>query len=531
MADFLFGFLPDTVETVVKIGLLILGTALVLVLLVRRFSHRRALFVHTFGSPAEEYHVEGREIADGLRRHLAAIWYTHSAEGTEAEGESTSLGSPKRKSEDLGSRAMSLMAGNSPIGFLVGLSSRLWPTLELEGELVSGENGSKLCGARLKKGKRYFHSWQLPVPEGKGGVEALTEELAYRIVLDTARGRVLDNSRSAGTKNWRALRSLTEAMQRWTVSGFKHSDPEHVEAVDQKLEEAISHDPDYALAHFNRGILWLRTIRDAATNARAREHFLEAGRLAKGQVEVDLEHPNFVDRRVEGLAALGVARTYSQDRHRFGRTDDETVKKARQAAGEAVHCLPGDPDAMYAQAFAFHCTETLEDIRPAAEIYRKIIGNKHGKFPGVHNNLGYIQMVGGEHLRNLGYEDKAREWWKQAEEQMLLTIRVSDPRSRTIEFSHANLGNLYRLQGRYREAEREYLKALGPDPEKSQYTNGLNEFARLLLEMGRVEEGNRFHRLALATTDDPASLQKLETDIAPLLGTEEPREPQADPGT
>jgi len=517
MADFLFGFLPDTIEVVVKIGVLVLATALVLVLLVRRFSHRRALFVHTWGSPAEEYHVEGREVADGLRRHLTEIWLAHSAEGTEAAGESTSLGNPKRTSENLGSRAVSMIAGNSPLGFLVGLSSRLWPTLELEGELVSGDRGEKLCGARLKKGKRFYHSWRLPVPEGKGAVEALTEELAFRIVLDTARGRVLDNSRSAGTRSWRAFRSLTEAMQLWNMPSFKHSETEHVERVDQKLQEAISNDSEYALAHFNRGILWLRTIRDAATNARAREYFLEAGRLAKQQVEVDLENPAIVDRRVEGLAALGVARTYSQDRHRFGRTDEETVKKARQAAGEAVHCLPGDPDAMYAQAFAFHCTETLEDIRPAAEIYRKIIGNKHGKYPGVHNNLGYIRMVGGEHLWNLGFEEKAREWWKLAEEQMLLTIRVSDSRSRTIEFSRANLGNLYRLQKRYSEAEREYLKALGPEPEKSQYTNGLNEYARLLLEVGRVDEGHKFHQLALATTDDPHSLEKLTGDIAPFL--------------
>lgn len=404
----------------------------------------------------------------------------------------------------------------------MGLSSRLWPTLELEGELVSGDQGQKLCGARLKKGKRFYHSWQLPVPEEKGGVDALTEELAYRIVLDTARGRVLDNSKSAGTRSWKALKSLTEAMQLWTVPGFKHSEPGHVEEVDNKLEEAISHDPDYALAHFNRGILWLRTIRDASTNARAREHFQEAGRLAKDRVEVDLVNPSYVDRRVEGLAALGVARTYSQDRHRFGRIDEETVKKARQAAGEAVHCLPGDPDALYAQAFAFHCTETLEDIRPAAEIYRKIIGNKHGKYPGVHNNLGYIRMVGGEHLRDMGYEEKAMEWWKLAEEQMLLTLKVSDSRSRTIEFAHANLGNLYRLQGRHEDSEREYLKALGPEPEKSQYTNGLNEYARLLLEMGRADEGYKFHRLAMATIDDPDSHRKLKGDIAPFLGTQVP---------
>ena len=517
MTDILFGFLPDAVEWIVKLGVLVLGTSVVFILLIRRFSSRSALFVHTWGNPAREDHIQGKEIADGLRHQLESIWLVHSAEATEAEGETTSLGSPRRRSEDLGSKAVSLLAGNSPLGFLVGLSSKLWPTLELEGEVVIGDNRERICGARLKKGKGYFHAWQVPVPDGKGAVSALTEELAYRIVLDTARLGDLDETRSAGTRSWEAFRGLTMAMRIWIGPEFRHADPEQVEEVDRALAEAIDHDPGYALAHFNRGILWLRTIRDASTNAKARDHFLKAAELAEEQAKAaSLEKWN-VDRRVEGLAALGVARTYSQDHHRFGKESEETVKLAREAASRAVLCLPGDPDALYAQAFAWHCTETLEDIRAGIEIYEKIIGNKPGRYPGVHNNLGYILMVGGEQLREIGYESECRAWWERAEKEMRLTLKSSDPRSRTTEFARANLGNLYRLQGRFEESEREYLAALGGNPEASGYTNGLNELARLYLETGRHDEGRRMHGLALATTDDADQHRKLREDVHPYL--------------
>ena len=65
--DFLFGFLPDALEWAAKIGVLVLGTLVVVVLLVRRFSKRRALVVQTWGDPHDDYHVSGAEVADALQ--------------------------------------------------------------------------------------------------------------------------------------------------------------------------------------------------------------------------------------------------------------------------------------------------------------------------------------------------------------------------------------------------------------------------------------------------------------------------------
>lgn len=495
---------------VVQVLLLVLATLLVFVLLVRRFSTRRTLTVRSWGKPASETHLTGRALADLLRTHLETIWRAHANQGgLTSSGEAAALGNPRRESEDLGSRAVSLLAGNSPVGFLVGLSSRIWPALELEGEMVVGEDRKLHCTARLKRGRTFFHAWHLPVPEGPDALGAMAEELAYRIALDTARIGVLDGSRSTGTKDWRAFRALTRAMEVWNRPTFRPDDPKDEEKVAAGLTEAIELDPAYALALLNRGVLRLLTFRDAATNRRAREDFLEAERLAREQADAAARTRVRVSRRVEGLAALGIARTLSQDRHRFGRPDAETVGPARIAAERAVTLLGRSAEALYALAFAWHCTETLEDIREGRKIYEEIIAREPRKHPAVHNNLGYVLMVGGERLRALGQEKEAQRWWREAEREMRLTLRISDARRRTTAFSHANLGNLHRLRGRYQEAEEEYRKALAPDPERSTYTNGLNELACLYVEMGREADADKFHGLALASTEDPGHRVKL----------------------
>ena len=520
MTDFLLGLLPGAVARVAELTLLALATALVLVLLARRFSARRTLTVRSWGEPASQTSSDGKALANHLRGHLERIWRAHANQGgLTSSGERASLGNPRRESEDLGSKAVSLLAGNSPVGFLVGLSSRIWPALELEGETVVGEDRKLLCCARLRKGKKFYHAWQRPVPEAKDSSEALAEELAYRIVLDTARIGVLDASQSAGTSNWQAFRALTRAMEIWNRPDFDLDDPEMVEAVAGTLSEAIEADPDYALAWLNRGVLRLLTFRDADTNRQAREDFLQAEALAREKADAEAQTRPVVSRRVEGMAALGLSRTLSQDRHRFGRPDEETVAPARSAAERAVTLLGRSPEALYALAFAWHCTETLGDIRVGREIYEEIIALEPRKHPAVHNNLGYILMVGGEHLRALGQEEEAERWWGEAEGEMRITLRISDTKRRTTPFTHANLGNLYRLRRSFAKAEGEYLEALTPDPETSTYTNGLNELACLYAEMGREEDAARYHELALRSAGDPDHEEKLRQAMSRASGS------------
>lgn len=136
----------------------------------------------------------------------------------------------------------------------------------------------------------------------------------------------------------------TEAMTLWNAPDFSPNDKVSVAAVEAKLEEPVTRDPSYSLAHCNRGTLLLTTFSHAATN--------------------------------------------DQARHRFGRLDPAIVERAREAAQEATNFLKESPESLYALAFAWHCTETLEDIMRGRAVYEKITDGEPKKYVAVHNNLG-----------------------------------------------------------------------------------------------------------------------------------------------
>ena len=291
-------------------------------------------------------------------------------------------------------------------------------------------------------------------------------------------------------------------------------------AVDAKLGEAIDHDPGYSLALCNRGTLHLTTFSDPATNELARAYFEEALAVATKQAKNASQRKLEVDHRVKGLAFLGIARACSQARHRFNRTEDAIVERAREAADEATVYLNDSHESLYAKAFAWHCTETLDDIQVGRDVYLQIVEEADREYPAVHNNLGFILTIGGEHLMKLGRKEEAKKWWKDAEHHMRTTIEIEARQMGRWEFAYANLGNLYRLQGKFEEGEKEYLTALAPEPEKSTYTNGLNEYARLLLDWGkaenkqeRIEKAERFHALALSSTEDDQVREKLKAEF------------------
>jgi len=521
--------------SVLKWAAAVLANVFVVILLIRAFRYRNALLIREVGESARKLDVSGRELASTLRTALERIWKAHKSEALSAAGESTNLADPRSVSEDLGSKALQFMAGNSPVGFLVDLSSYVWSTLELEGEVVVGEDWTNVWGVRLRRGNKYYHGWRTELSEE--GVDEAVEELAHRIAMDTGRLGVLQKGekkwgwrgrsgaerthrpRSTGTRNWRAFRALTEAMALWNHPDYSPTNEEDVAAVDAKLAEAIQHDPGYALALYNRGTLHLTTFSTPTANDRALQYFEKALAAATNQVRDASQVKVQVDHRVRGMAHLGIARSCSQAVHRYGRTDENLVKRAREAADEATIYLNQSHESLYAKAFAWHCTETYEDIRVGREVYEEIIEEAPRKYSSVHNNLGYILVKGGEHLMKRGQEKKARKWWKDAEEQLKITIELEGHTGRW-EFAYANLGDLYRLQGRFQDGEREYLKALAPDPRKSTYTNGLNELAVLYRDWGqetsdpeKLTKAKEFHDLALATTTDEGVREKLRAQF------------------
>ncbi len=349
---------------------------------------------------------------------------------------------------------------------------------------------------------------------GPDQLKDVTEELAHRIVLDTVRLPHLEGSGSTSTRDWRAFRALTLAIHRWDGPDYHVGDPEAFGAVDALLAEALEHDPLYALAWYNRGALHMSTFQGAASNERALGFFRRAQEAARAEADRIAHLRLELDRRVEGLAWVGISRCLSQKRHRYGRIDDGVVARARQAGQEAVTLLgKDDPAAMQALAFAWHCTERLDDIRKGREIYRALIREHPNRFAVTHNNLGYILTKGGSELKAMGRTDDADGWWKEAETELQTALRISRSGSRIRDFAHANLGNLRRLQHRFPEAESEYLKALHPSPETSRYTNGLNELALVYLQWGRTDDGLRLHQRALEVASDEAHRAKLRAEL------------------
>ncbi len=507
--------LLTAVGQLLRVGILVVALALVAMAVWIRVRRQRTVFVRTFGHPSTDPSFPAPALSERLRSSLQEIQFAHQGGDLFAAGEATRLGVPQRVREDLGSLSASLVAEASPLGLVFSLLARFWPTLDLDGEVVPTEGGALVCHARLRRGGRAFHAWSVPVEET--GAECLAEvadELAHRIVLDTARLPHLEGSGTSSTRDWRAFRALTRAIRRWEADDFRVDDPGSFGEVDALLTRALEHDPGYALAWYNRGALHMSAFQGAAEIHQALEYFRRAQQAARVDSERSAGLVPQVDRRVEGLAWVGISRCLSQKRHRYGRIDEAVVTEARQAGQEAVTLLGReDPAAMQALAFAWHCTERLDDIRKGQGLYRALLRAHPGRFAVTHNNLGYILMKGGEELRRRGREDEADRWWVEAEAELQAALRIAREGTRIRDFAHANLGNLRRLQERYPEAEAAYLRALHPDPERSRYTNGLNELALLYFQWGRTDDGWRLHRRALEVASDDAHRGKLRAQL------------------
>jgi len=449
----------------------------------RRVVFRNALFIRNFDETYPKTEFDGSIFASTLRIEFKKILSLHSDTALRSAGEVTALQNPRRLSENLGDKISMFLVSQSQVAFLLDFFLKIFPRLAMEGDGFSRDDKIG-CHSRIKRGNHVLNPpdpWQVEVdvPDDQATLK-LAKELACRAVIDTSRLNIFNDESNVGTTNWEAFDAHTEALTEWQSEDFDIDDDDDVQSVDSKLEESVGHDPDYTIAHYNRGTLLYLTFKDFNSNDLARGHFLEAVRSA-GVAG---------DQTFEGLAWVGVSRCYSQDCHRFGSIDMEAVAGARDAATKSMSLLMRDDRSIYAMAFALHCTETLEDIREGRKHYEEIIQKAAGKYPVVHNNLGYILMVGGRLLQAKGKNGEAEEWWKGAKRHMDRTIKIDRPRSNLTKFARANLGNLHRMRREYKKAFDSYQKALDIDPN---YVEGHNELARLYFDVDDVAPALKHH--------------------------------------
>ena len=506
------GFLPDPVVIGIKWTIFLGAILLAVILGLKLYIDRNKMVIRAFKDTIEDARFDGSRVAVGLMKQLQEIRSVHNESATTAVGEVIDPSELQLISENVGNKVSAILVNFVGVGVLLTVAGWVWPRLELSGTMRLEESTFQLDCTLTTRGYQTVFKVEVDYCTGPGPEFELSANLAYWLMVVRSPATTTQKHDNIGlqTRNWEALKAHTEALRLWGGPGFKNKTSDDLKKVGSKLKESCHYDADYALAHYNLGVLTYLPKGNPGANEEARDHFLKATELAKKSNNT----------RTEGLAWIGVSKCYSQDVHRFGRTDTDMAAKARKAAAEAEDLLPGDPGALHAYAFAWHCTDDLRDIKRARPIYEDIIKEYPDKYANVYNNLGYILMVGGELLQaEENSKAEAEDWWKQAECHMKKTLSLDAKGTVVHRYALANLGNLHRLRGNFEEALIFYLKALDDNPN---YTEGLNELARLYFDQDDMIQGLRYHKRALRTlkkptTDEDHQKLKLMREVKDIL--------------
>ncbi len=332
--------------------------------------------------------------------------------------------------------------------------------------------------------------------------EAMAQELGFKVIIH--------QSPDITVENWRALRRLSEAIERWPSStqASKQEYQEAFKAIEAALLAARKHNPNSPLINYNLALLYYYRYK-AKDNEEARQLFRKALRT---------DNP-----RLEALANIGLARCYSQDYHRFGKQSRAVLDKARDSAEKAVKLteqamrtakgpVRGQTKidyarALYCRAFAWHVTEELEDIERGIRDYERVIEITEPRVPAfVYNNQGYLYMARADRFVAGGDEAGLN---RSAEYFNLALKREPD-----YTFALANLGNVMRLLGNYDEALEYYNEAVKIDPD---YTNGWSELADVHLEKGEPDQAESAYEKALSLAGDDSHRSKVMERYARAL--------------
>ena len=543
IVDLLGYILPKTLDLYVLQGAAAIAVLLAIIKATRRFFSRKKIYIEQFDTN-EHDNIDTCSIRQSITGNINRIWETHSEKSLTAAGYISSINDLQHVNEGITDRVEAIADKGTPLmsfaDAFAKLSNLIWPRVYVKGEIIRQDKEYK-CSARLVKGDRVVALWiESEKGEYKDAIPRLIEKMSYLIALGVinkgviatgsseaylrnlaprfSRGPRKNSTRFAvGTENWEAFRDHTNALDRWQSHNFDAENDNHIKLIEDLLQSSIQHDPNYAMAHFNLGILKYHSHKGASVNESASVHFRTAIELID-KIDGGRGACDSTGLCVKGLAYVGLARCYCQYRHRYGYLDTETVNNARSNAEEAVKLLKGDVKALHALAFAWHCTETIDDIRKGRAIYEQVIRKEPNKDSHVHNNLGYILMVGGKLIGKAGNKKEGEKWFRDAEHHMKTVLEIERGRStRMVDFAHANLGNLCRLRGEYERAVSYYLKALDYSPEESTYTNGLNELSLVYFETGDYSEALHYHELALRTTKDRNHQLKLAKQVVEVI--------------
>ncbi len=515
-------------ELLVLIALALFAVIAIILFIGGRAVPSYKLYVRTFSSSDESISQEVCvEFANLLLNEWLRITRAHSYETLVDQGEEN-LANVKWYNEDMELVVREISEDhleNHPFfsKFLL-IIDRIWPRYVIMGDLSKIDDNKQVeAVCTLYYSSKRLASWTEPDKEWQSSeVSQVAHRLAYRVIFDILRNPDLFDGVLVGTVNREAFYFHSLGLEKWHQ--YRSDNSALFDEIDGLFSSSLEHDPLYALAHYNRGVLYYELGRGETSNKQALAYFKKAIEVADQIFENDFALRNHIrsclvsandigddettidqiivglkqsTRRVKGLSLIGISRCHSQEVHRYG--EDVSISQlAREAAAAADEILGPTPVVLYAKAFAWHCTESLSDIRVGADFYRQIINEHPNRYATVHLNLGYILMVGAEQLDAIGGDalEEARQWYAEAEKHSKIASEIAPEGTRIKKYALANLGNISRLRGAYTEARNSYQQAVDADAE---YINGIAEYAWVFIEERNFADAVYWHKRALET--------------------------------
>jgi tetratricopeptide (TPR) repeat protein len=254
-------------------------------------------------------------------------------------------------------------------------------------------------------------------------------------------------------KNWASY----EACQQGYLKSLRFLRSGDIDERDDAIacfEQALDRDPDYYLAHYNIGAL-LYARYTAPDNESAIEHFRLAAKSSESHW------------RALALAALTMA--LSQQVHRFGYAKEPSTTQADDASSRALRIEPNLHEVCFARGWAYQSAEKTSD---AISWYSKVVDIPLSKDP--------VRKT--EQKRIKSFAETNKGW-------LLMTIyhdltaaeecfRSALSHNKHNQMSYANLGDLYKRQGKFDLAIQEYEKAIDQEPH---YLNAFNELGMVYI--------------------------------------------------
>jgi tetratricopeptide (TPR) repeat protein len=305
-----------------------------------------------------------------------------------------------------------------------------------------------------------------------------------------------DTAINTESNNWASYEACQKGYLK-NLRFLREGDIEERDGAITCFEQALDRDPNYYLAHYNIATL-LYARYTATDNQSAIEHFRLAAKSS---------NPCW-----RALALSGLTMALSQQAHRFGYDEQPWTAQADDASSRAFKIEPNLHEVRFARGWAY---QSAGEISHAIDLYSQVADIPLSKNP--------IRKTEQKRIRSFAETNKG---WLLMTTNNDLTAAEECFRSALADNEHNqmaydNLGDLYKRQGKFDLAVREYEKAIDLEPH---YLNAINELGMVYIAKAAASKSSEtksaveqllreacsWHEKALALTSDDDERDRAE---------------------